>query len=33
MGALTCLGLILLVMLGPIREPKPGVPLGQQAEF
>lgn len=33
MGAATCLALVLLVMLGPIREPKPGVPLGQQAEF
>ncbi|MFO1130775.1 MAG: DHA2 family efflux MFS transporter permease subunit [Hyphomicrobiales bacterium] len=33
MGAATCLALVLLLMLGPIREPKPGVPLGQQAEF
>ena len=33
MGGFTCLALVLLVMLGPIREPKPGVPLGQQAEF
>lgn len=33
MGALTCIGVVVLLMLGPIREPKPGVPLGQQAEF
>jgi len=33
MGAATCIALVLLMMLGPIREPKPGVPLGQQAEF
>ena len=33
MGGITCVAVILLVMLGPIREPKPGVPLGQQAEF
>jgi DHA2 family multidrug resistance protein len=33
MGGITCVALILLLMLGPIREPKPGVPLGQQAEF
>lgn len=33
MGGCTLAALILLVMLGPIREPKPGVPLGQQAEF
>ena len=33
MGACTLAALVLLLMLGPIREPKPGVPLGQQAEF
>ena len=33
MGGCTLAALVLLVMLGPIREPKPGVPLGQQAEF
>ena len=33
MGGATRVALVLLVMLGPIREPKPGVPLGQQAEF
>lgn len=33
MGAATLAALVLLLMLGPIREPKPGVPLGQQAEF
>ncbi len=33
MGALTSLALLLLWRLGPIREPKPGVPMGQQAEF
>ena len=33
MGGATLFALVLLVMLGPIREPKPGVPLGQQAEF
>ena len=33
MGGLTCLALVLLWWLGPIREPKPGIPLGQQAEF
>jgi len=33
MGACTLVALVLLLMLGPIREPKPGVPLGQQAEF
>jgi DHA2 family multidrug resistance protein len=33
MGACTLAALLLLLMLGPIREPKPGVPLGQQAEF
>lgn len=32
-GGLTCFALVLLWWLGPIREPKPGVPLGQQAEF
>lgn len=33
MGGLTCLGLLLVWRLGPIREPKPGIPMGQQAEF
>ena len=33
MGGCTLFALVLLHMLGPIREPKPGVPLGQQAEF
>jgi len=33
MGGCTLAALALLAMLGPIREPKPGVPLGQQAEF
>jgi hypothetical protein len=33
MGGLTCTALLLLWWLGPIREPKPGVPQGQQAEF
>ena len=33
MGACTLCALVLLLMLGPIREPKPGVPMGQQAEF
>jgi DHA2 family multidrug resistance protein len=33
MGGCTLAALVLLLMLGPIREPKPGVPLGQQAEF
>ena len=33
LGGLTCLALVLLWWLGPIREPKPGVPQGQQAEF
>ncbi|MCX7348227.1 MAG: DHA2 family efflux MFS transporter permease subunit [Alphaproteobacteria bacterium] len=33
LGGCTLVALALLLMLGPIREPKPGVPLGQQAEF
>jgi DHA2 family multidrug resistance protein len=33
LGGLTCLGVVLVWWLGPIREPKPGIPLGQQAEF
>lgn len=33
MGGLTSLALVLLWLIGPIREPKPGVPMGQQAEF
>ncbi len=33
LGGCTLVALVLLLMLGPIREPKPGVPLGQQAEF
>jgi DHA2 family multidrug resistance protein len=33
MGGLTCIALLLLWWMGPIREPKPGVPQGQQAEF
>ncbi|MCA3555168.1 hypothetical protein [Aestuariivirga sp.] len=33
MGGCTLAALVLLVMLGPIREPKPGALLGQQAEF
>lgn len=33
MGGITGAALVVLLMLGPIREPKPGVPLGQQAEF
>jgi DHA2 family multidrug resistance protein len=33
MGGLTSLAVLLLWWLGPIREPKPGVPMGQQAEF